>query len=149
MTSGAAQTAAAPADTVLVVDHEVLVRMVIAAYLRDCGYRVIEAANGDEARAVLDEGQARISVVLADIQAPSGRPTPAPTEPGDGNGFGLARWVRERHPGVAVILAGSPARAAEAAGELCQKGPMLAKPYEPQVVVDRIRRLLARRLPPR
>ena len=26
-------------------DHEVLVRMVIAAYLRDCGYRVIEAAN--------------------------------------------------------------------------------------------------------
>jgi DNA-binding response OmpR family regulator len=123
---------------------------VIAAYLRDCGYRVIEAANADEAREVLGRGLARIGVVLADIRAPNreGAVEPHGADDRNGNGFGLARWIRERHPGVAVILAGSPARAAEAAGDLCQKGPMLAKPYEPQVVVDRIRRLLARRPPP-
>jgi len=34
-------------ETILVVDDEVLVRMVISAYLRDCGYKVIEATNAD------------------------------------------------------------------------------------------------------
>ncbi len=58
MMSGAANVSEAletPDDieTILVVDDEVLIRMPIAEYLRDCGYRVVEAANGDEAIAVL------------------------------------------------------------------------------------------------
>ena len=36
-------------ETVLVVEDEVLLRLSIAAYLRDCGYKVIEAADADEA----------------------------------------------------------------------------------------------------
>jgi CheY-like chemotaxis protein len=40
-------------ETVLVVEDDVLIRMPISQYLRDCGYRVIEAANADEAMAVL------------------------------------------------------------------------------------------------
>ena len=40
-------------ETVLVIDDEVIARMVISEYLRHCGYRVIEAANSDEALAVL------------------------------------------------------------------------------------------------
>jgi CheY-like chemotaxis protein len=40
-------------ETVLLVEDEVLVRMPIAQYLRDCGYKVIEAVNADEAMAVL------------------------------------------------------------------------------------------------
>jgi hypothetical protein len=40
-------------ETVLVVDDEVVARMVISEYSRHCGYRVIEAANSDEALAVL------------------------------------------------------------------------------------------------
>jgi CheY-like chemotaxis protein len=42
-------------ETVLVVEDEVLIRMVISTYLRDCGYRVIEAANADEAILVLQQ----------------------------------------------------------------------------------------------
>jgi CheY-like chemotaxis protein len=37
------------AETVLVVEDEVLIRMVISEYLCGCGYKVIEAANADEA----------------------------------------------------------------------------------------------------
>jgi CheY-like chemotaxis protein len=35
-------------DTILVVEDDVLVRMPISQYLRDCGYRVIEAANAQK-----------------------------------------------------------------------------------------------------
>jgi hypothetical protein len=45
-------------------------------------------------------------------------------------------------------MAGAPAQAAKAAGELRENGPMLAKPYEPEVLIARIRRLLAGRPPP-
>jgi DNA-binding NtrC family response regulator len=126
-------------ETVLIVDDEVLVRMVIGAYLRDCGYRVIEAASAEEAMRVIEQDkEGAVSVVLTDVAMP-----------GERDGFALAQWVRQRRPGCEVILAGTPARAADAAGELCEQGPMLGKPYEPQLVLDRIRRLLAlRRRPP-
>ena len=42
-------------DTILVLDDEVLVRMPICQYLRDCGYRVLEAADADEATAILQK----------------------------------------------------------------------------------------------
>jgi DNA-binding response OmpR family regulator len=122
--------ATALTETILVVDGEVLVRMVIAAYLRDCGYRVIEAASALEAMLVLDDAENHVQVVLAAVEV---------------DGFALAQQIRRSRPGLRVILAGTPSRAADAAGELCEHGPMLAKPYEPQVVLDRIRRLLAHR----
>jgi CheY-like chemotaxis protein len=40
---------------VLVVDDEVIARMVISEYLRDCGYKVIKAANAAEALEVLQQ----------------------------------------------------------------------------------------------
>lgn len=121
-------------ETVMVVDAEVLVRMTISAYLRDCGYRVVEAAGADEALTVL--GQAGLTLHAALIHA---------VLPGPMDGFGVARWIREHRAGVQVLLAGTPARAAGHAADLCEEGPDLARPYEPQVVVDRIRRLLAQR----
>jgi DNA-binding response OmpR family regulator len=128
------ETVAPAAQTVLVVDAEVLVRMPISAYLRDCGYRVIEAADTDEALVVLQQADHGVVAVLIDIGVS-----------GAMDGFGLARWAREHRQGLNVMLAGTPARAAERAGDLCEQGPDLARPYQPQRVVDRIRRLLAER----
>jgi CheY-like chemotaxis protein len=39
--------------TVLVLDDDVLVRMPVVQFLRDCGYRVVEAASTDEAVAII------------------------------------------------------------------------------------------------
>ena len=119
---------------VLVVEDDVLVRLVIAAYLRDCGYRVLEAANGDEAIKLLERDEASVGVVLTDVEMP-----------GQTDGFALAQWVRRERPHVEVMLAGTPARAADAAGELCEQGPHKAKPYEPSAVIARIRQLFALR----
>lgn len=131
MTAGRAETS--PVDTILVIDHEVLVRMLICEYLRHCGYRVVEAVSADEAMAVL-ESDVGVDIALCNADMP-----------GSSEGFALARWIRENRPNVRVVLVGNLNRAADVAGELCEKGPMLARPYEPQVVVERIKRLLAER----
>jgi CheY-like chemotaxis protein len=124
--------------TILVVEDEVLVRMVICEYLRDCGYRVIEAAGADEAMLVLQQDDLAIDAVLSDVEMP-----------GAMDGFALAQWIRLHRPGLNVILVGNPQRAAQVAADLCEQGPTLAKPYEPQAVVARIQRLLAERSPRR
>jgi CheY-like chemotaxis protein len=124
----------AGAESILVVDNEVLVRMVIAQYLRDCGYRVIEAATTDEAVAVLKHPNLAVDVVFSDADTP-----------GEMDAFGLAKWVRENKPGMHIILTANAARASDAAADLCEAGPLLRKPYEPQTLLDRIRRLLGER----
>ena len=112
-------------ETVLVVEDDVLVRMAISQYLRDCGYKVIEAANADEAMTVLSHQEPVIDIVFTDIEMPGTR-----------DGSGLARWVREHRPCVAVILAGTLPRTVEQAKELCDEGP-IPKPYDAQLVHNR------------
>jgi CheY-like chemotaxis protein len=53
---------------VLLVDAEELVRTPLAQYLRECGYRVLEAIGAEEAQRLLSGGSQIIDIVLADIQ---------------------------------------------------------------------------------
>jgi CheY-like chemotaxis protein len=121
-------------ETVLVVEPDLLVRAPLTEYLRQCGYRVFEAVHADEAVLVLEHGKFKVDVILSAVEMP-----------GSLNGFQLSQWVRSHHPGVEVILAGTVQRAANAAADLCEDGPHLTKPYDPQTVVSRIRRSLAAR----
>jgi DNA-binding NtrC family response regulator len=115
---------------VLVVDGDVLVRHAIADYLRHCGYSVIEAASQAEAMTVLGDASLHIETVLCDVGL---------------DGFGLRKSLRDLRPDVDVILAGSVAAVAHAAADLCETGPHLARPYDPQGVVDQIKQMRARR----
>jgi CheY-like chemotaxis protein len=120
-------------STILVVEDEVLIRLVIAEYLRECGYKVHEAANADEAVVVLEAPEVSVDIVFSDVLMP-----------GAMDGFALARWIRTHRPGIEVILTSGIDRSADVAGMLCEAGPLLAKPYEPQSVVDRIRQLISK-----
>lgn len=122
----------ATSATILVVEPDILVRMVIADYLRDCGYKVVEGVSADEVLAVLEAGK-KIDVIMAEVRL-AGRL----------DGFGLARQIREDHPEIDVILTSGVARAADKASDLCDDGP-LDKPYHPQEVVRRINLLRERR----
>ncbi len=119
--------------TVLVVDDEVLVRMVIADYLRDCGYRVFEAGSGDEALSILAAADVDIDVLFSDVQMP-----------GQLDGFGLAQWVRRERPHMRVVLTSGVARLCDAAEGLCEDGPLMEKPYNAIDVERRLRALVAR-----
>jgi CheY-like chemotaxis protein len=115
---------------ILFVEDDIIVRMATAQYLRDCGYRVIEANGADEAIEVL-KTDTPIDVVFTDVQMP-----------GSLDGFGLAQWVRRERPGLRVIITSGVARTADQAGDLCADGPLLAKPYAPEDLERRIRILL-------
>ncbi len=127
------EPAPAPASqsTILVVEDEVLIRMAVCDYLRGCGFRVIEAGSADEAVEVLKVDTA-IDIVFSDVNMP-----------GNLDGFGLAQWVRRERPRLKVILTSGVARKAKAAGELCEDGPFLEKPYNHGDLERHIRRLLA------
>ena len=96
-----------PGATVLVADDDVLTRIAVAEYLRDCGYRVIEASGGIEAKTVLTKGP-EIHMLFADARLA-----------GDDNGFALAQWARRNRPGLQVLLSTGLARKSETAAHLC------------------------------
>jgi response regulator RpfG family c-di-GMP phosphodiesterase len=120
--------------TVLVLDGDVLVRMPVVQFLRDCGYRVVEAANTDEAMVILQKTNVPVDVVLSEIDIP-----------GSMNGFGFAQWARSVRPELKILLAGTPERTVRNAAELCEVGPTLKKPYDHKHVLNRIKHLLAAR----
>jgi response regulator RpfG family c-di-GMP phosphodiesterase len=120
--------------TVLVLDDDVLVRMPVVQFLRDCGYRVVEAATIDEAIALLEKTNIPLDVVLSKIDIP-----------GSMNGFGFAQWARSVRPELKILLAATPERTVRNAAELCEVGPTLKRPYDHKLVLDRIKRLLAAR----
>ena len=58
------------AETVLVVEDEDAVRKLVRKILEESGYKVLEAANGDDAVAVIKEHRAEIDLVLTDVVMP-------------------------------------------------------------------------------
>jgi len=122
-----------PIPTVMVVEDEVLIRVIIAEFLRDCGFRVVEASNGDQAISLLSHGDEEFDIVFTDVHMP-----------GSTNGLQLAQWIERERPEIEVILTSGLARKAEAAKDLCGHRQLVEKPYDLSDVEQRIRRLLKR-----
>lgn len=118
-------------STVFVAEPDILIRVAVAAYLRECGYVVLEGISAADVFTVLSAGR-RIDIVLSDVKL-SGRV----------DGFGLARRLREEYPQIEVLLTSGVARTAKAAGDICDEGPV-AKPYHPADVARRIHLLRER-----
>lgn len=117
--------------TVMVVDADILARMAIADYLRDCGYKVIEGVSGAEVLAVLNAGH-KVEVLLIDMQLRSSE-----------DGFALAREIRAQHPDMIIVRTSAAAKLADKAADLCEDGS-LVKPYHPQELLRRIQDLRRR-----
>lgn len=120
-------------QSILLIDGDVLVRHAIADYLRHCGYVVVEASTTNEAVTVISDAELPISAILCDAEAP-----------GSLNAFQFRLRVNQlaHRAGVEIALAGSIESATHKAAELCENGPHLARPYDPQSVLEYIRRML-------
>jgi CheY-like chemotaxis protein len=111
--------------TVLVVEDEVLVRLMMAEELRISGFEVVEAANADEALALL--AHVAISAIVSDIRMP-----------GSIDGLGLAKKVREQFPHIRIILTSGHIHSASSV----HLDGFFSKPYEPQDIINLIHGLL-------
>jgi CheY-like chemotaxis protein len=106
---------------VLLVEDEALVRAFAADILEEAGFEVVEAPSADYAILVLDR-RSDVVVVFTDVDMP-----------GRLNGLDLARFVRDRYPGIRIIIASGRAR--PGAGDLPTDAVFFEKPYTPETIV--------------
>lgn len=110
-----------PSRTILVVDDDRDVREVAVAVLEAVGYRVIEAASGDEAHRLLQSHpDMQIDVLFTDV-----------VMPGRLDGIDLANAARALRPRLRVLYATGFANLVRPDREAHLQGPVLRKPYRP------------------
>jgi signal transduction histidine kinase len=115
-------------ETILIVEDNDQMRQTAAAQLRALGYKVVEASSGSEAIAILKHSEPRPDLVFTDI-----------VMPGRLDGYGVARVVAEKYPGIKIVLtSGFPGdlRDGHAAA------PFLGKPYRREQLARTIRAAL-------
>ncbi len=109
-------------DVVLLVEDEEDLRQTAAEWLRELGYRVLEAPDGAAALRLLHGGE-RVDVLVADMGLPGGL-----------GGRRVAEAARRRRPGLPVLLTTGRA-GAEGAG-LGEE--TIGKPFSLEVLAERI-----------
>ena len=119
-------------EIILVVDDEPTVRSVTARILREDGYAIVEARDGLEALALMD--QEVPSLVVSDIIMP--RLT----------GVELVERISVAHPGIPVVLMSGYGLADLAEHGVAAPCAVLSKPFTPNTLLDTVRRCLAPRV---
>ena len=115
---------------ILLVEDEGLIRLMTAEILRDEGFEVVEAWDGDEAARLLD-GLDGFDVLFTDVRMP-----------GTLDGIDVAVHARRRYPAIPVlVVAGYAAQLMSRLGALDPAAVFISKPYDLEEVVDALRRL--------
>lgn len=117
--------------TVLVVEDEELVRRMTQRSLEKAGYRVISAANAEEAMALSRAPTQPIHLLLSDIVMPGM------------NGRDLAVAMQHTRPSLRVLLMSGYAHVREGLAMDEIDFPFLQKPFTVRELVDRVSGLLA------
>ena len=119
---------------VLLVEDEPEVRKTMRRLLEHHGYAVIEAENGREALEVVEEGGMIPDLLLSDVIMPEMR------------GPELARRMRERFPGLAIVLCSGYTGDALRDVDLDALGAeMIAKPFGAKALFETVERALKER----
>jgi PAS domain S-box-containing protein len=118
-------------ETVLLVDDEAMVRMLIADVLGEAGYTVLEAGDGSAGLRVL-QSDARIDLLVTDVGLPGGM-----------NGRQMADAARAGRPNLKVLfITGYAENALFCNGRLEAGMSILTKPFEIDTLAGRIRELI-------
>ncbi|WP_092045604.1 response regulator [Methylobacterium pseudosasicola] len=119
----------APAPYALVVDDDALIRMDALDILSEAGFRTFEAADGDQAMAVLGQHHASIVLLFTDVQMPGSR-----------NGFAVARETARHWPHISIVVASGQAR--PCSGDLPEGARFLGKPFSAEMITNHLREIL-------
>jgi CheY-like chemotaxis protein len=120
--------------TILLVEDEPGVRRLVRRMLVERGYRVLEAACGEEALAVYEQQRAPVDLVLTDIVMPSM------------GGNELAALLLARRPSLSVLfMTGYSEEAINDRGMASHAVPVLKKPFLAEALDRKVRELLEAR----
>lgn len=108
--------------TILIVEDEPVLRMVALDMVEAAGFDAIEAANANEAIAILEKRE-DIRIVFSDIDMRGGM-----------DGIRLAEFIRKRWPPVDIVL--TSGHILPEAAELPERSRFFSKPYKEADVVS-------------
>jgi CheY-like chemotaxis protein len=112
--------------TVLVVEDEALLRIIITEELEDAGFKVVEAGDGNSALSIL-KSNPQIDLLFTDIRMPGGL-----------SGWDVAEQARRDHPELPVIYATG---FSEDALRVVPGGRFFKKPYRASAILEAARQL--------
>lgn len=119
-------------ETILVLEDDISVRHISVRVLRNLGYQVIEAANGDDAQRLFSERAGRkIHLLLTDMVMPQM------------SGRYFADWLRKASPHTKVVFVSGYLQESLLPGDRIDNGMFfLPKPFDPEQLATTIRQAL-------
>lgn len=115
---------------ILIVDDDSHIRELLKMYLQSEGYSTFEAANGDEASALLESQQ--INLAIVDVMMPGK------------DGYQLCEEIREYYDFPVILLTAKSELSDKEKGFAVGTDDYLTKPFEPKEICFRIKALLRR-----
>ena len=132
-----AEAASAPGvkpggETVLLVDDDVTIRLLLSEVLEEQGYRLLQAEDGPSALRILD-APVRIDLLITDVGLPGGL-----------NGRQVADAARSRRGGLKVLFITGYADSAVIGSSRLEPGmQIMTKPFDMLALSTRVRTMLA------
>jgi two-component system, response regulator PdtaR len=114
---------------VLIVEDDLLLRMLAVEVVEEAGFIALEAADAEEAVALL-ESRLDISVLFTDVNMP-----------GSMDGLKLAHAVRDRWPPIKILLVSGHVRLQPS--ELPSNSCFVGKPYRAAAMVEQLRSIVS------
>jgi PAS domain S-box-containing protein len=118
--------------TILVVEDEPAVRLVVSESLAELGYRTIEAHDGASALALMDQ-RSKIDLLITDVGLPGM------------NGRQLAELAQVKRPALKVLfMTGYAEKVAAGADFWSETTDLITKPFEAQAFAAKVREIIER-----
>ncbi|WP_221217184.1 response regulator [Pseudomonas sp. Tn43] len=118
-------------ETVLIVEDDPAVRVLVSAVLSELGYAFVEAGDADSAMPILNSGQ-RIDLLISDVGLPGM------------NGRQLAEIGRQYRPDLKVLfITGYAEHAAVRGGFLDPGMQMITKPFTFDLLTAKVREMIS------
>ena len=122
---------AVPRERILVVDDETGIRDLVGQYLRNDGYEVEEAADGEDA--LVRFVQRHHDLVVLDVRLPGL------------DGYGVLREIRRTSSAYVILLTARAEETDRLVGLELGADDYVTKPFSPRELVARVRAVLRRR----
>ncbi|KMT52902.1 response regulator [Pseudomonas fildesensis] len=114
-------------STILVVEDDAIVRMLIADVLEELEFKVLEAADGEQALKMVERNDQMIDLMMTDMGLPGM------------SGKDLATQVRVLRPALPILFASGYAESIEVPPGM----QVIAKPFSIDQLRDKVKSMLA------